>query len=187
MVPQEVFTTSIRIPDGSSPGIPGMEDIVEIKRIDIEKPETMNFIFGMSHFIKTVEDLHEAIVQTNPSMKFGVAFCEASGPCLIRTTGNDKDLIELAGKNAYKVGAGHTFFVFMDQGFPVNILNTIKNVPEVCGIFCATANPVSVVVAENETGRGVLGVIDGFLPRGFESETDVQARKNFLRMIGYKL
>jgi uncharacterized protein len=160
---------------------------MELKLINIQKPDAINFIFGMSHFIKTIEDLHEAIVQTSSSMKFGIAFCEASGPCLVRISGNDDTLILLAQENALAVGAGHTFFVFIDQGFPVNILNSIKNVSEVCRIFCATANPVSVVVAETEQGRGVLGVIDGFSPKGVETHEDELKRKEFLRMIGYKL
>ena len=146
----------------------------------------MNFILGHSHFIKTIEDLHEAIVQTNPAMKFGIAFCEASGPCLIRTSGNDPKLVDLAAKNASAIGAGHSFIIFMEGGFPVNILNTIKNVPEVCRIFCATANPVQVVVAETEQGRGILGVVDGFTVKGTETENDVRVRKEFLRKIGYK-
>lgn len=160
---------------------------MEIKLIDIKKPEEINFIFGMSHFIKTVEDIHEAIVQTSSSMKFGIAFCEASGPCLIRTSGNNHQLIELAQENAAAIGAGHTFFVFIDQGYPLNILNAIKNVPEVCHIFCATANPASVVVAQSENGCGVLGIIDGFSPKGVETEDNKKSRKEFLRMIGYKL
>ena len=160
---------------------------MNLTTVPIDKPGDMNFILGHSHFIKTVEDLHEAIVQTNPSMKFGVAFCEASGPCLVRSSGNDGALIGLAEKNAAAIGAGHSFVIFMEGGFPVNILNTIKNVPEVCRIFCATANPVDVVVAETDQGRGILGVVDGFPPKGTETENDVRARKEFLRKIGYKL
>jgi uncharacterized protein len=158
-----------------------------LNTVAIDKPGDMNFILGHSHFIKTVEDIHEAIVQTNPSMKFGVAFCEASGPCLVRASGNDAKLVDLATKNASAIGAGHSFIVFMEGGFPVNILNTIKNVPEVCRIYCATANPVQVVVAETEQGRGIMGVVDGFMPKGVETEKDVLARKEFLRKIGYKL
>jgi len=160
---------------------------MNLTTVPIDKPGDMNFILGHSHFIKTVEDLHEAIVQTNPAMKFGLAFCEASGPCLVRASGNEARLVELATKNAAAIGAGHSFIIFMEGGFPVNILNTIKNVPEVCRIFCATANPVQVIVAESEQGRGILGVIDGFLPKGTEAEKDVLARKEFLRKIGYKL
>ena len=160
---------------------------MDLSTVAIDKPEDMNFILGHSHFIKTVEDLHEAIVQTNPAMKFGVAFCEASGPCLIRSSGNEPRLVELATRNAAAIGAGHSFIIFMEGGFPVNILNTIKNVPEVCRIFCATANPVQVIVAATEQGRGILGVVDGFTVQGAETEKDVIARKEFLRKIGYKL
>jgi uncharacterized protein len=160
---------------------------MNLTTIAVSKPEDMNFILGHSHFIKTIEDLHEAIVQTNPAMKFGIAFCEASGPCLIRTSGNDPKLVDLAAKNASAIGAGHSFIIFMEGGFPVNILNTIKNVPEVCRIFCATANPVQVVVAETEQGRGIMGVVDGSSVKGTETENDVRTRKEFLRKIGYKL
>jgi uncharacterized protein len=165
----------------------GKEIPMELLSISIEKPEDMNFIFGMSHFIKTVEDIHEAIVQTCPSMKFGIGFCEASGPRLVRHSGNDPKLQELAQKNAMNIGAGHTFIIFLEGGFPINILNTIKLVPEVCRIFCATSNPTKIVVVEEDQGRGVLGVIDGFSPLGIETEDDIQKRKSFLRMIGYKL
>jgi adenosine/AMP kinase len=147
----------------------------------------MNFILGQSHFIKTVEDLHEAIVQTVPQMKFGIGFCESSGPALVRFAGNDPQLIELARKNALALSCGHAFIIFMEGGFPINILNTVKNVPEVCQVFCATANPVEVIVAESEQGRGVLGVIDGVKTRGIETDADIQFRKGFLRKIGYKL
>jgi adenosine/AMP kinase len=147
----------------------------------------MNFILGHSHFIKTVEDLYEAIVQTNPAMKFGIAFCEASGPTLVRYIGNDDALIQLAQKNAMAIGAGHAFLIFMDQGFPVNILNVVKNVPEVCRVFCATANPTEVIVAETEQGRAILGVVDGFRTKGIENDKDIVTRKEFLRKIGYKL
>jgi hypothetical protein len=160
---------------------------MNLTTVAVDKPGEMNFILGHSHFIKTVEDIHEAIVQTNPAMKFGVAFCEASGPCLVRASGNDARLVDLAKTNAAAIGAGHSFIIFMEGGFPVNILNAIKNVPEVCRIFCATANPVQVVVAETEQGRGILGVIDGFTVKGSETEKDVVARKEFLRKIGYKL
>jgi len=160
---------------------------MELKIVTIEKPEDMNFILGHSHFIKTVEDLYEAIVQTAPQMKFGIGFCEASGPALVRFAGNDLDLIELVQKNALALSCGHAFIIFMQNGFPINILNTVKNVPEVCRIFCATANPVEVIVAESEQGRGILGVIDGVKTRSIETETDIQFRKDFLRKIGYKL
>jgi uncharacterized protein len=160
---------------------------MELKVVRIEKPDDLNFILGQSHFIKTVEDLHEAIVQTVPGMKFGLAFCESSGPALVRYAGNETGLIELAQKNALALSAGHAFIIFLQGGFPINILNTIKNVPEVCRIFCATANPVQVIVAETEQGRGILGVIDGARTKGIETEADIQNRKALLRKIGYKL
>jgi adenosine/AMP kinase len=147
----------------------------------------MNFILGHSHFIKTVEDVYEAIVQTAPAMKFGVAFCEASGPALVRYIGNEQRLIEIARKNANAIGAGHSFIIFMENGFPINILNTIKTVPEVCRIFCATANPTEVIVAETDQGRAILGVVDGVSPKGFENEAEIAQRRDFLRKIGYKL
>jgi uncharacterized protein len=155
--------------------------------VRIEKPDDVNFILGQTHFIKSIEDLYEAIVQTNPSMKFGIAFCEASGPTLLRFVGNDPALVELAQKNGMALSAGHSFLIFVDKGFPVNVLNAIKNVPEVCHVFCATANPTDVVVAETEQGRGILGVVDGFRTRGIETEADIVKRKQFLRTIGYKL
>jgi hypothetical protein len=160
---------------------------MELKIITIDKPTDMNFILGQSHFIKTVEDIYEAIVSTNSNIKFGLAFCESSGPALVRFVGNDQNLIEIAKKNAMKISAGHTFIVFMENGFPVNILNTIKMVPEVCHIYCATANPVEVIVAETEQGRGILGVIDGIKTKGIETDDDIKFRKDFLRKIGYKL
>lgn len=159
---------------------------MEISVVKIEKPDDVNFILGQAHFIKTIEDLHESIVQTVPQMKFGVAFCESSGPALIRFSGNDDELIELAKRNALTLSAGHTFIVFMREGFPVNILNTIKNIPEVANIYCATANPAQVILAENEQGRGILGVIDGVRSKGIEKESDRKARYDFLRKIGYK-
>ena len=147
-----------------------------------------NFILGQTHFIKSVEDIHEALVGAVPGIKFGLAFCEASGKCLVRSSGTDAAMVELAEKNAIALGAGHCFIVFLGEGFyPVNVLNAIKMVPEVCRIFCATANPVDVVVAETDQGRGLLGVVDGFSPKGIEGEDDVAWRKNFLRQIGYKL
>ena len=161
---------------------------METKLIQIEKPETINFILGQSHFIKTVEDIHEALVNTVPGIKFGLAFCEASGKCLVRITGNDEAMMELAQKNALAIGAGHSFILFLGEGFyPINVLNTVKNVPEVARIFCATANPTQVLIAESEQGRGILGVIDGFSPKGVEDEAEKEWRKSFLRMIGYKL
>ncbi len=159
---------------------------MELKTIAVENPEHLNLILGQSHFIKTVEDLHETIVSTVPGAKFGLAFCEASDVCLVRHSGTDLDLVELARKNAYSIGAGHSFIIFMRDMFPINILNPIQAVPEVCRIYCATANPVQVVVAQTEQGRGILGVIDGFSPKGIESETDIAKRRSFLRMIGYK-
>ena len=157
-----------------------------LKTIPIEHPEHLNFILGHSHFIKTVEDLYEAIVNTVPGAKFGLAFCEASDVCLVRYTGTDEELINLARKNALKLGAGHSFIIFLRDMFPVNILNTIKNVPEVCRIFCATANPVEVILAVSELGHGIMGVIDGFASKGIEGEEDIAKRKSFLRAIGYK-
>ncbi len=156
--------------------------------VKIEKPEETNFILGQSHFIKTVEDMHEALVNAVPGIKFGIAFSEASGKCLIRWSGTDEEMIELAQKNAQAIGAGHSFIVFLGNGFyPVNVLNAIKMLPEVCRIFCATANPAEVLVAETETGRGIIGVVDGSSPLGIEAEEDIAWRKGFLRMIGYKL
>jgi adenosine/AMP kinase len=160
---------------------------MEIKTINVEKPEEVNFIFGQSHFIKTVEDIHEALVNTVPGIKFGLAFCEASGKCLVRWSGTDEEMIELARKNAMHVGAGHSFFIFLGEGFfPVNVLNSIKMVPEVCHIYCATANPAKVLVADLEGSRAVLGVADGECPKGIEGEEDINWRKSFLRQIGYK-
>jgi len=159
-------------------------DLIVVK---IEKPEAINFIFGQSHFIKTVEDLHEALISAVPGIKFGLAFCESSGKCLVRWSGTDEAMIELAKKNALAVGAGHSFFIFLGEGFfPINVLNAVKHVPEVCQIYCATANPVQVVVAESDGGRAVLGVVDGEKPKGIEGDEDIAWRKNFLRQIGYK-
>jgi uncharacterized protein len=155
--------------------------------IKIQKPEELNFILGQTHFIKSVEDIHEALVTTVPGIKFGLAFCEASGKCLVRWSGTDPDLIELAQQNALAISAGHSFILFLGEGFfPINVLNTIKQIPEVCHIFCATANPTEVILAETEQGRGILGVIDGAKPLGIEGEEDITWRKGFLRMIGYK-
>lgn len=159
---------------------------MELKVIKIEKPDEMNFIMGHSHFIKTVEDLYEAIIQSVPGIKFGIAFCEASGKCLVRHTGNDEKLIEIARKNALNVSAGHTFLIFMENGFPVNILNSVKMVTEVCRVYCATANPTEVILAETEQGRAVLGVVDGFKPQGVEGDEDIAWRKDLLRTLGYK-
>jgi len=160
---------------------------MNLMTVKIEKPETVNFILGQSHFIKTVEDIHEALVSTVPGIKFGVAFCEASGKCLIRWSGTDDGMIDLARQNALAIGAGHSFIIFLADGYyPVNVLNSIKQVAEVCRIFCATANPAEVVVAETEMGRGILGVVDGVSPKGIEAEEDIAWRKAFLREIGYK-
>lgn len=161
---------------------------MELSTVRIVKPDALNFILGQTHFIKSVEDLHEALVNTVPGIQFGLAFCEASGPCLVRWSGTAPALITLAQQNAQALGAGHTFIIFLGEGFyPVNVLNTVKSVPEVCRIFCATANPTEVVIAATDQGRGVLGVIDGFAPKGIEADADIAARKNFLRQIGYKL
>jgi hypothetical protein len=162
-------------------------NIQEIKLVRIEKPETANFILGQSHFIKTVEDIHEALVSAVPGIKFGVAFCEASGPCLVRWSGTDENCIELAKKNANAIGAGHSFIIFLDNAFPINVLNAVKNVPEVCRIYCATANPVEVLVVETKQGRGIIGVVDGSSPSGVEGEKEIQERKGLLRKFGYKL
>ena len=161
---------------------------MELKTVAIEKPENINFILGQSHFIKTVEDIHETLVQSIPGIKFGVAFCEASGAMLVRWSGTDEAMIELAKRNALALSAGHSFIVFLGAGFfPVSVLNAIKMVPEVCRIFCATANPVEVVIAETAQGRGVMGVIDGGKSQGVEDEAGIVWRKELLRKIGYKL
>ncbi len=159
---------------------------MELKEIPIDKPDDLNVIIGQSHFIKTAEDIYEAIVNTVPQAKFGIAFTEASAERLIRVEGNDEKLKELAAKNAWNVGAGHSFYIFLENAYPINILRAIKQVPEVCTIFAATANPISVIVAENERGRGILGVIDGHRPLGIENEENVRKRREFLRKIGYK-
>jgi len=160
---------------------------MKLETVKIEKPADMNFILGQSHFIKTVEDLYEAIVQTVPEIQFGIGFCESSGPALVRWAGNDPSLIRLAQENALALSCGHAFIIFMEKGYPINILNAVKNVREVCRIFCATANPVEVIVAETAQGRGILGVIDGVKTKGVETEADIKARREFLRKIGYKL
>jgi adenosine/AMP kinase len=160
---------------------------MELTAIRIEKPDDLNVIIGQAHFIKTVEDLHEALAGSSPHLRFGIAFCEASGPCLIRRSGNDQTLVDIATHNAQAISAGHSFVVVLQDGFPVNVLNTLKQVSEVCSIFCATANPVEVVVAETELGRGILGVVDGSPPVGVETVDDEADRKTLLRRIGYKL
>lgn len=159
---------------------------MELKTVRMEFPEDANIIIGQTHFIKTAEDLYEAMVSTVPGIKFGLAFNEASGPCLVRAEGNDSDLKNLAIKNVKAIGAGHVFVIILKDAFPINVLNAIKNCPEICSIFCATANEVEVVIAQTNLGRGVLGVIDGSSPKGVETDKDVQERKEFLRMIGYK-
>ena len=160
---------------------------MEIITYKIEKPAEMNFILGQSHFIKTVEDVHEAIVNVNPGIKFGVAFCEASQKALVRFSGNDEELIDLARKNALNLACGHSFIIFLGNAFPLNILNAIKIVPEVVRIFCATGNETEVLIAETDMGRGILGVVDGVKTKGIETEEDIEERKQFLRTIGYKL
>lgn len=161
---------------------------MELTTVTIEKPEEINFVLGQTHFIKSVDDLHEALVTAVPGLKFGLAFCEASGKCLVRWTGTDPEMIELAQDNALAISAGHSFIIFLGEGFyPINVLNAIKQVPEVCRIFCATANPTEVVLAETEQGRAILGVVDGFKPAGIEDDEDIAWRKDFLRQIGYKV
>ncbi|HTP51977.1 MAG TPA: adenosine-specific kinase [Anaeromyxobacteraceae bacterium] len=160
---------------------------MELLSVAIEKPDDVNIILGQSHFIKTVEDLHEALAGAGGTLRFGIAFCESSGPRLVRQSGNDPELTQLAAKNALAVGAGHSFVILLRQGFPVNVLNQVKAVPEVCGIYCATANPVEVLVAKTGRGRGILGVVDGEPPLGVEKETDIRDRHALLRKIGYKL
>ena len=161
---------------------------MQLKTVKIEKPDDINVVLGQTHFIKTVDDIHEALVAAVPGIKFGLAFCEASGKCLVRWSGTDAAMIELSKNNAAAIGAGHSFILFLGEGFyPLNVLNTLKMVPEVCRIFCATANPTEVVVAETGQGRGILGVVDGFLPKGIEDESEIEWRKDFLRRIGYKL
>jgi adenosine/AMP kinase len=159
---------------------------MDIKIVPLENPNQLNLILGQSHFIKTVEDMHETLVSTVPGAKFGLAFCEASDVCLVRHSGTDPELVELAKRNAFALAAGHSFIVFMKDMYPINVLNAVKNLPEVCRIFCATANPVQVVIGETEQGRGILGVIDGFKSKGIETDADIQKRKALLRKFGYK-
>jgi adenosine/AMP kinase len=160
---------------------------MELTTVLIDNPGELNLILGQSHFIKTVEDLHETLAGSSPALRFGLAFCEASGKRLVRRSGNDSDLVELAAGNALAIGAGHSFIVFLREGFPVNVLNAVKQVPEVCRIFCATANPVEVVIGQTELGRAILGVVDGSPPLGVETDEDEQERKQMLRTFGYKL
>ncbi|NOY60524.1 MAG: hypothetical protein GXO75_16560 [Calditrichaeota bacterium] len=160
---------------------------MQLQTVKIENPDELNFVLGQTHFIKTAEDVHEALVTTVPGIKFGFAFCESSGPRLVRFTGTDDALIELAKKNALKLAAGHVFILFLGNAYPINVLRTLRDVPEIVRFFCATANPVEVIIAETEQGRGVLGVIDGLSTLGVETEKDIQERKDFLRNIGYKI
>ena len=161
--------------------------MIELKIVKIKKPDEVNLILGQSHFIKTVEDLYEALVNSVPAVKFGLAFVESSGACKVRSEGNDSELKKLAQDNALEIGAGHSFLVFIKNAYPINVLNAIKNIPEVCTIYCASANPVEVIMAETDMGRGILGVIDGLKPKGIETDADITWRKEFLRKIGYKL
>ena len=160
---------------------------MKIKTVKIDVPDDCNIILGQSHFIKTVEDLYEAIFNTVPGAKFGIAFAEASGDCLVRIEGNSDDLIELAGQKMLEIGCGHSFLIFLENAFPINVSQRIKSVPEVLNLFCATANPLEVLIVETEQGKGIIGVVDGFKPVGIETEKDVEFRKKFLRKIGYKL
>lgn len=160
---------------------------VDLSAYPIDKPDGMNLIIGQAHFVKTIEDLYEAVAGASPQLRFGIAFCEASGACLIRCSGNERTLIELAARNAEGIGAGHSFIIFLREGFPINVLNTVKSVSEVCTVFSATANPVEVLVAQTEFGRGIVGVIDGLPPAGVENDADVADRKSLLRSLGYKL
>jgi hypothetical protein len=161
--------------------------VQELEVVSVENPDGLDVVLGQAHFIKTIEDLHETLVGASPHLRFGIAFCESSGPRLVRRSGNDPELVELAVRNAQAIGAGHSFVVFLRDGFPVNVLNQVKQVPEVCRIFCATANPLEVVVTQTELGRGILGVVDGGAPLGVETDEDVSARKQLLRELGYKL
>ncbi len=161
--------------------------MLEFKSVKIKKPDELNLILGQSHFIKTVEDLCEALVNNVPGIEFGLAFVESSGACKIRSEGNDPELKKLAEGNALEIGAGHSFIIFLKNAYPINVLNAIKNIPEVCSIYCASANPVEVIIAETDSGRGILGVIDGSKPKGIESKEDITWRKEFLRKTGYKL
>ncbi|MFX0125686.1 MAG: adenosine-specific kinase [Candidatus Hodarchaeota archaeon] len=160
--------------------------MVKLESIEIKIPEGINVILGQSHFIKTVEDLYEALVEASAGIKFGLAFCEASGPCLVRHSGNDPELEKIAANTVFKIGAGHSFIIYLKNAFPINVLKRVQAVSEVVSIFCTTANPVEVIIAESDQGRGILGVIDGFSPKGIEAEEDITKRKEFLRNIGYK-
>jgi len=161
--------------------------VLKFKTVKIEVPKDCNVIVGMAHFIKTVEDLYEALVNAVPTVKFGIGFCESSGPCMVRHEGNDAELRELASKKAFEIACGHSFIIFLKNAYPINVLDKIKNVPEVCTVYAATANPLEIVIAETEQGQGIVGVVDGLKSKGIESKDDVNARKGFLRKIGYKL
>jgi hypothetical protein len=161
--------------------------MLELKTIRIEVPENCSVILGMAHFIKTVEDLYEALVNAVPNIKFGIGFCESSGPCLVRREGNDEELVDLAARRALEIGCGHSFTIFLKNAYPINVLDEIKRVPEVCTVYAATSNPLQVVVAETEQGRGVIGVVDGSASKGIETLVEIEKRKEFLRKIGYKL
>jgi uncharacterized protein len=161
--------------------------MVELKSVKIQPAENRNIILGMAHFIKTVEDLYEALVNSAPNIKFGIGFCESSGPCLVRSEGNDDELTQLAKEKAFEISCGHSFIIYMRNAFPLNVLDKVKDVPEVCTIYAATANPLEILVAETEQGRGIIGVIDGLRTMGVETEEDVRKRRSFLRSIGYKL
>jgi len=160
---------------------------LKFETVKIDVPEGCNVILGMAHFIKTVEDLYEAMVNAVPNVKFGIGFCESSGPCLVRHEGNDDELRRLAAEKAYEIACGHSFIIFMKNAYPINVLDKIKKVPEVCTIYAATANPLEVIIAETQLGRGIIGVIDGLKSKGIETENDIKERKEFLRKIGYKL
>ena len=161
--------------------------MLDFKTVKVEVPKDCNVILGMAHFIKTVEDLYEALVNSVPNVKFGIGFCESSGPCLVRHEGNDKELRQMAAKKAYEIACGHSFIIFLKNAYPLNVLDKIKNVPEVCTIYAATSNPLEVIIAETKQGRGIIGVVDGLKSKGIETEEDIKARKEFLRKIGYKL
>jgi adenosine/AMP kinase len=164
----------------------GMNAELRFQVVEIRAPEGCNLILGQSHFIKTVEDIYEALVNSSPRIRFGLAFCESSGPCLVRHEGNDEELRRLAYEKALEIGAGHCFLIFIREAYPINVLNSLKHVPEVCGIYCATANPVQVILVETEQGRGIIGVVDGYRSKGVEKEEDIEERRRFLRRIGYK-
>lgn len=161
--------------------------MLEFKTVKVDVPEHCNVVLGMAHFIKTVEDLYEALINAVPDIKFGIGFCESSGPCLVRHEGNDEDLRKLAAKKAYEISCGHSFIIYLKNAYPINVLDKVRNVPEMCTIYAATANPLEVIVAETEQGRGIIGVVDGLASKGIETQEDIRKRKDFLRNIGYKL